>query len=181
MVNNLVRPAAVVLQDVVLSCTRCNCNLLCNGKNVLQILIRQFMSHLGMILGDDKTVTRSTRTNVCRKLSHTTLKRTQKSITLVRLSKFHGRDLAVNDLAKDAVSVLSHLGCSKKQSRCCLQNCYVVTGPCQVGTINDYSTSVHKPRVLEIVPTISSDGTQSVFVANNANDYVIRRDGSYTS
>lgn len=104
----LVSQAAIVLQDVVFRCTRSNGHLLGHRQNVLQAIVRQLM-HLGsMVLGNDQAMARRAWANVYE--SDDTCIRTNKSKALVRLEQLHRRNLSIDDLAEDAVSVVRHLG-----------------------------------------------------------------------
>ena len=66
VVDHLVRHAAVVLQDVVLLCARSDGDLLGDGKQLGQVLIRNIVQLGTVVLGDHKRMAFRDRSNVCR-------------------------------------------------------------------------------------------------------------------
>ena len=97
MVDDLVRQSAVVLQDIVFRRTGRYRHLLGDRQNVLQVLIRQLVHLGGVVLRDHKAMALRARTDI------------KESVRLIRFKELHGGNFSINDLAKNAVSIVRHL------------------------------------------------------------------------
>lgn len=67
VVDHLVRHAAVVLQDVVLVCARCDGDLLGHGKQLGQVLVWHIVQLGTVVLGDHQRMALRDGSNVCPK------------------------------------------------------------------------------------------------------------------
>lgn len=97
MRNDLVGDRAVILQDVVAIALqsrnvkfRSNCDSLGQRKQISQVLIRNVVKLLAVVLGDDQGMPLGRGANI------------EKGIRFRRFSDFLGGDFPTDDFAKDA-------------------------------------------------------------------------------
>lgn len=97
VIHDLMCHAAIVLQNVVLRSTRRDSQFFCNRKNILQIVVGKLVHLGGVVLRDHKAMALRARTDI------------KESVRLIRFKELHGGNFSINDLAKNAVSIVRHL------------------------------------------------------------------------
>lgn len=54
VVNHLVSDSSIVLQNVVVACIDCLCDLLCDGQDLCELVVGDVVEFCAVVLGDDE-------------------------------------------------------------------------------------------------------------------------------